>query len=142
MSDEVADAFSLYDKNNDGKIPVAELGTLIRACGRNPTNSEVDDLIAEYLQDKKEFELSTLKQCLGKPKTKADSPEQVKEAFKIFDKESNGLVSLSELRHVLTTLGEKMTTQEVDELLKDAKVDKEGNINYNVFVSMIMPNKF
>jgi D-lactate dehydrogenase len=99
------------------------------------------DSIKEFASGKETFDYAILAQCLNKPKGKADNAEEVREAFKIFDKENNGLVSLSELRHVLTTLGEVMTTQEVDELLKDAKVDKDGNINYNQFVSMIMPNK-
>lgn len=138
---EAQSIFNLYDKTGAKKLPIAELGTLIRACGRNPSKAEVDDLVKEFASGKEFFDYAILAQCLNKPKTKADSPEEVREAFKIFDKDNNGMVSLSELRHVLTTLGETLTTQEVDELLKEAKVDKDGNINYNTFVSMIMPNK-
>ena len=36
-----------------------------------------------------------------------DSAEELKEAFKVFDKDGNGFVSASELRHVMTNLGEK-----------------------------------
>jgi Ca2+-binding EF-hand superfamily protein len=38
--------------------------------------------------------------------------------FQVFDKEGNGFIGAGELRYVLTQLGEKMSDEEVDELLK------------------------
>ena len=34
-----------------------------------------------------------------------DSEEEIKEAFKVFDKDGNGYISAAELRHVMTNLG-------------------------------------
>jgi Ca2+-binding EF-hand superfamily protein len=42
--------------------------------------------------------------------------------FQVFDKEGNGFIGAGELRYVLTQLGEKMTDEEVDELLKGVQV--------------------
>ena len=52
-----------------------------------------------------------------------DSEEELKEAFKVFDKDGNGFISASELRHVMTNLGEKLTDEEVDEMIREADVD-------------------
>lgn len=38
--------------------------------------------------------------------------------FQVFDKAGNGFIGAGELRYVLTQLGEKMSDEEVDELLK------------------------
>lgn len=35
-----------------------------------------------------------------------DSEEEIKEAFKVFDKDGNGYINAAELRHVMTNLGE------------------------------------
>lgn len=35
----------------------------------------------------------------------SDSEDEIKEAFKVFDKDGNGLISSAELRHVMTNLG-------------------------------------
>lgn len=42
----------------------------------------------------------------------------------MFDKEGNGFIGVGELRYVLTQLGEKMTDEEVDELLKGVQVGR------------------
>jgi len=67
-----------------------------------------------------------------------DSEEEIKEAFKVFDKDGNGYISAAELRHVMTNLGEKLTDEEVDEMIREADVDGDGQINYEEFVKMMM----
>lgn len=59
-----------------------------------------------------------------------DSEEEIKEAFKVFDKDGNGYISAAELRHVMTNLGEKLSENEVDEMIREADVDGDGQINY------------
>ena len=56
------------------------------------------------------------------------------EAFKVFDKDGNGFISAAELRHVMTNLGEKLTEDEVDEMIKEADFDGDGQVNYDEFV--------
>ena len=48
--------------------------------------------------------------------------EEFIRGFQVFDKEGNGFIGAGELRYVLTQLGEKMTDEEVDELLKGAQI--------------------
>ena len=47
-------------------------------------------------------------------------------------------VQAAELRHVMTNLGEKLTDEEVDEMIREADVDGDGQINYEEFVKMMM----
>jgi len=71
-------------------------------------------------------------------KTKdVDDEEEHREAFRVFDKDGNGFISASELRHVMANLGEKMTDEEVDEMIKEADLDGDGQINYEEFVSVM-----
>lgn len=59
-----------------------------------------------------------------------DSEDEVEEAFRVFDKESNGFLSAAELRHIMTNMGEKLTEEEVDEMMGCADTDSNGEINY------------
>ncbi len=42
--------------------------------------------------------------------------------FQVFDKDNNGYIGQGELKYILTSLGEKLSDEEVDELLKGVKV--------------------
>lgn len=67
---------------------------------------------------------------MAKKMTETDSEEEIREAFKVFDKDGNGQISAAELRHVMTNLGEKLSDEEVDEMIREADLDGDGQINY------------
>lgn len=72
-----------------------------------------------------------------------DSEEEIREAFRVFDKDGNGFISAAELRHVMTNLGEKLTDEEVDEMIREADIDGDGQVNYegSVIFSSSHPEK-
>merc|ERR1719330_1512240 len=67
-----------------------------------------------------------------------DTEEELIEAFKVFDRDGNGFISVAELRHVMSNLGEKLTDEEMDEITREADVDGHGQVNYEDFVNMMM----
>ena len=60
-----------------------------------------------------------------------DSEEELMEAFRVFDEDGSGCISASALRHVMNNLGEKLTEEEVDEMIREADVDGDDKININ-----------
>ena len=67
---------------------------------------------------------------MAKTKRNEESEEELLDAFQVFDKDQNGFISSAELRHVMTNLGEKLTEEEVDEMISEADKDGDGQINY------------
>ncbi|EAW89094.1 hCG1642349, isoform CRA_a, partial [Homo sapiens] len=54
------------------------------------------------------------------------SEEEIREAFLVFDKDGNGYISAAELCHVMTNPGEKLTDDKVDEMIREAGIDGDG----------------
>ena len=67
---------------------------------------------------------------MGKKMCEASTEDELKDAFRVFDRDGNGFISAEELRNVMTNLGEKLTDEEVDEMIFEADMDGDGQINY------------
>ena len=136
---EFKEAFSLFDKDGDGTITTKELGTVMRSLGQNPTEAELADMINEVDADGNgTIDFPEFLTMMARKMKDTDSEEEILEAFKVFDKDGNGFISAAELRHIMTNLGEKLTDEEVDEMLREADIDGDGQINYEEFVKMMM----
>ncbi|THG18163.1 hypothetical protein TEA_018768 [Camellia sinensis var. sinensis] len=163
---EFKEAFSLFDKDGDGQIlslsiyiyiyiftyeydllsdlsfcciTTKELGTVMRSLGQNPTEAELQDMINEVDADGNgTIDFPEFLNLMARKMKDTDSEEELKEAFRVFDKDQNGFISAAELRHVMTNLGEKLTDEEVDEMIREADVDGDGQINYEEFVKVMM----
>ncbi|MCJ1433603.1 hypothetical protein MMC27_002966 [Xylographa pallens] len=139
------EAFSLFDKNGDGQITSKELGTVMRSLGQNPSESELQDMINEVDADNNgTIDFPEFLTMMARKMKDTDSEdeirvdENIKEAFKVFDRDNNGFISAAELRHVMTSIGEKLTDDEVDEMIREADQDGDGRIDYNEFVQLMM----
>merc|ERR1712223_861295 len=118
----------------------------MRSLGQNPTEAELQDMINEAdvnsngMIEFPEF----LTMMAGKMKE-----EEICKAFCVFDKDGNGFISAAELKHVMTNI-EKLTDEEVDllidllmdedvdEMIRKADIDGDGQISYKEFVTMMM----
>ena len=58
-----------------------------------------------------------------------DTEQELYNAFKVFDKDGSGTISSDELRNVLKSLGEDLTDEEVDEMIKLADRNGDGSID-------------
>ncbi|NXG73071.1 CALMS protein, partial [Baryphthengus martii] len=135
---EFKEAFSLFDRDGDGCITTKELGTVMRSLGQNPTEAELRDMVGEVDADGGgTVDFAEFLSLMARKMRDADGEEEIREAFRVFDKDGNGYISAAELRHVMTNLGEKLTDEEVDEMIKEADCNNDGQVNYEEFVRMM-----
>ncbi|KAJ9577040.1 hypothetical protein L9F63_006388, partial [Diploptera punctata] len=135
---EFKEAFMLFDKDEDGTITMAELGVVMRSLGQRPTETELRDMVNEVDQDGNgTIEFNEFLQMMSKKMKGADGEDELREAFRVFDKNNDGLISSTELRHVMTNLGEKLSDEEVDDMIREADLDGDGMVNYEEFVTIL-----
>ena len=66
--------------------------------------------------------------------------KELREAFRMFDKDKSGYIDAKEIQTVTTTLGEKLTEDELNEFMREADLDGDGRLNYNEFVNIMLSN--
>ena len=60
-----------------------------------------------------------------------DTEDELKEAFKVFDTDGTGFISAAQLREVMKNLGEDLTDEEVDDMIKSADTDGDGQMSFD-----------
>ncbi|KAG8440797.1 hypothetical protein GDO86_006508 [Hymenochirus boettgeri] len=132
------ECFSLYDKKGKGKIPAGDLLTVMRCLGTCPTPNEVTrHLQIHKIGKNEEVDFSTFLTIMYRQQKQEDPENEIMVAMLMSDKQKKGVISMTELRAKLTQMGERLTPEEVDDLLKDVKVGADGLVKYEEFVRKI-----
>lgn len=66
------------------------------------------------------------------------SEEEILGAFKFLDLDKNNFIGASELRHLLICMGELITDEEVDEMIKLCDTDGDGQVSFDEFRRMVI----
>jgi calmodulin len=126
-SDEIRqyrEAFSLFDKDHDDIIAPQELGIVLRSCGLSPSESDLQKL-QQQIGRKIDFD-TFVRVAQNFKLNNREIEDDIREAFRIFDKDSTGYVSVQELKHAMISLGERLSEEEIDELIREADIDADG----------------
>eukprot|EP00761_Pharyngomonas_kirbyi_P012570 gb/GECH01012597.1/.p1 GENE.gb/GECH01012597.1/~~gb/GECH01012597.1/.p1 ORF type:complete len:148 (+),score=39.95 gb/GECH01012597.1/:1-444(+) len=137
---ECKEAFALYDRTGEGFIATSDIGTVMRSLGQNPTQSQVQTFMQEAdPQNEGRINFNTFSSIMeANMKDSETIVNEILEAFRTLDKDQSGQLPAVYLRHLMTSVGEKLPESQVDQLLKYADVDEQGNINYEQFVRSLM----
>lgn len=138
---EVFDLFDFWD-GRDGLVDGAKIGDLLRCSGLNPTNELVlkNGGCPKFGEKQYKFEEILPIYKAVSDETDTGTYADFMEAFKTFDREGQGFISSAEMRMVLVGLGERLTDEEVDTIIKltGLEEDLDGNVKYEEFVSTIL----
>ncbi|XP_071362897.1 calcium-binding protein 2 isoform X1 [Trachinotus anak] len=138
--DELREAFLEFDKNKDGYISHKDLGECMRTMGYMPTEMELIELSQQICGGKVDFE--DFVELMG-PKMLAETADMIgvkelRDAFKEFDSNGDGQISLTELREAMKKLmGEQVTNREINEILRDVDLNGDGLVDFEEFVRMM-----
>eukprot|EP00168_Porphyra_purpurea_P010484 TRINITY_DN25_c0_g1_i2.p2 TRINITY_DN25_c0_g1~~TRINITY_DN25_c0_g1_i2.p2 ORF type:complete len:152 (-),score=64.87 TRINITY_DN25_c0_g1_i2:53-508(-) len=135
---EFKEAFALFDKDGDGTITSTELGAVMRSLGQQPTEAALKQMISEVDADGSgTIDFAEFLTLMSRKMKSADSQAEILEAFKVFDKDNSGKISADELRQVMNNLGEKLSDEEVNEMIREADTNGDGEIDVKEFIKMM-----
>ena len=135
---EIKEAFDLFDTEGSGRIDAKELKVAMRALGFEPKKEDVKRMIAEVdkegsgvIEFQDFLDLMTVKMA------ERDPLEEIRKAFRLFDDDETGKISLKNLRRVAKELGETMTDEELQEMIDEADRDGDGEISEEEFIRIM-----
>lgn len=142
----IKDLFHVFDVNKSGTISRVEVEKALRAAG-NPTKAEIDSVLAEMKWDGvNEITYDRFAVCISKYLSEKKSTEQLtndyKDAFKLIDRNKDGYINKSELKAMMTKIGEKLTDKEVEDMIRSVDKNKDGRLSYDEFIRMFVEDLY
>eukprot|EP00730_Choanoeca_flexa_P019854 TRINITY_DN9709_c0_g1_i3.p1 TRINITY_DN9709_c0_g1~~TRINITY_DN9709_c0_g1_i3.p1 ORF type:complete len:141 (+),score=50.36 TRINITY_DN9709_c0_g1_i3:145-567(+) len=135
---QLKEIFDLYDLEADGYIKSSDLGNVLRALGHNPSELQLQELLSQVDSGMGKLSFSEVNTAASSFQADGDYAQQIKDAFKVFDKDGKGSLAASELTHIMCNLGEKMTQQEVEEMLKEAGLNGSSAVSQDDFIRIML----
>mmetsp|Transcript_32035 Transcript_32035/g.51456 ORF Transcript_32035/g.51456 Transcript_32035/m.51456 type:complete len:159 (+) Transcript_32035:27-503(+) len=136
---EFRQAFDLFDLNKNGKITHKELKKIMQGLGQNPTEVEIDELIKEIDADGDgQIDFDEFLAMLTRKANTNQIEDDIEKAFKVFDKGNRGKIGPNELREIMLGLGEDLSDEQLNIMIKEIDSDGDGYVTLEDFKTVML----
>jgi calcium-binding protein CML len=142
---ELKRVFQMFDQNSDGRITKKELSDSLDKLGIYIAEDELTTMIEKIDVNKDGCvdieEFGALYETIMDEKNEEDD---IREAFKVFDQNGDGYITVEELRSVLNSLGLKQgrTAEDCKKMISKVDKDEDGMVDFKEFKQMMRGGGF
>ncbi|KAJ9577039.1 hypothetical protein L9F63_006387 [Diploptera punctata] len=135
-------AFSMFDSSKCGKIENEKVRTILNTLGLAIDDLELEALLERGEEREEIGQLNFDAFCRVATHFLDDEDNEVmqkelKEAFRLYDKEGNGYIPTSSLREILMALDDQLTPDQLDEMIGEIDTDGSGTVDFSEFMEMM-----
>ncbi|GLG93259.1 Troponin C, isoform 2, partial [Gryllus bimaculatus] len=134
-------AFDAFDSEKSGSISTNMVEDILRLMGQPFNRTILEEMIEEVDADKSgrlEFEEFVTLAAKFIIEEDAEAMEkELREAFRLYDKEGNGYIPTACLREILHELDDQLTDEELDMMIEEIDSDGSGTVDYDEFMEMM-----
>jgi len=137
---ELQASFDECDKEKTGFISVSDLESVVGTLGLNIGPEAIREMIDRFdLKRSGEIDFDEFVEMMATT-TRGGAPineeEEIRQIFRVFDRNKTGFIDVDELRMVMKDLGENLSEEDLDAMMKEADVAGNGVISYDEFLLM------
>ncbi|XP_068629305.1 troponin C, isoallergen Bla g 6.0101 isoform X1 [Battus philenor] len=134
-------AFEAFDQEKRGCIGTVMVGTILGMLGHQVSDESLQEIINEVDVDgsgELEFEeFVTLASRFMVEEDAEAMQQELKEAFRLYDKEGNGYITTTVLREILRELDDKISAEELDMMIEEIDSDGSGTVDFDEFMEVM-----
>nr|XP_027221331.1 troponin C-like isoform X1 [Penaeus vannamei] len=134
-------AFAMFDSGKTGKIEKEKIRTILNTLGASYINEELEALLTENDVDGTgKLNFDSFVRVVGHFLEEQDEEamqKELKEAFRLYDKEGNGFIPTAALKEILGALDDKLTSADLDNIVDEIDEDGSGTVDFDEFMEMM-----
>jgi len=135
---EIKEAFELFDTDRSGTIDYHELKVAMRALGFETKKQELVKIIDQHdREDSGRIAFDSFMEIMTTQILARDPDEEIYQAFRLFDDDNTGKITLKNLRRVARELGENLTEEELQAMIDEFDTDEDGEIHEEDFAAIM-----
>lgn len=129
--------FDAFDVDKKGYIGVDMIGTILDMLGTQLIGEELDNIITEIDEDGngevsfEEFANLAARFLVEEDEDTDAIQMELKGAFRLYDREGNGFITTDVLREILRELDEKLTEDDLDNMIEEIDTDGSGTVDWD-----------
>jgi Ca2+-binding EF-hand superfamily protein len=134
-------AFSMFDTGKTGFIDSSKIATILNTLGHNFVDEELQALIEGHdPENSGKLNFDAFSEIAGHFLEEEDDEamqQELKEAFRLYDREGNGYITTGTLREILKALDDKLTSDDLDGIIAEIDTDGSGTVDFDEFMEMM-----
>src|SRR4051812_13157167 len=111
---------------------------ILRALGFEPRKEDIQALTVElHANADGEVSRDALIDVIAAKMSEKDSQDEIQRAFRLFDDDESGFITLANLKRVVKELGETITDEELKSMINEADTSNEGQVSLEDFMKIM-----
>merc|ERR1712088_945525 len=141
--DALKNGFDSFDKENAGFINATQMQMIFKMMGVNVQKPALEEAVNEQTGGADEGKVDFENFCYVAAKFMTEEDEEglrdeLKEAFRIYDKEGNGYITTDVLKEILREIDPELTEDDLDNIIEEVDEDGSGTLDFDEFQEMMM----
>ncbi|GAB6019428.1 hypothetical protein CHUAL_001009 [Chamberlinius hualienensis] len=137
-------AFDMFDSDKKGVIQCNQIAKILRTMGHNFDDKDLKDIVDEIdVEGSGQLEFDDFMSVAARflvedvEEDEEAMQQELREAFRLYDKEGNGYINVSDLREILRALEDNMKEDELDEMIAEIDTDGSGTVDFDEFMELM-----